>query len=229
MPRNATEHMTSTLKNDTPRTDTAGNEDASNDTVTDKLTASVADEATGVDDLDESADIAAAVIDMVRQFSGIKSRVASGLDGDQSPMFLLVKLAHHGPSRASDLAEMVGADPSTVSRQVASLVKGGLLERRADPDDGRASILVPTELGRQRIEEYGRRRAVTMKPVIADWSTQDRRDLLRLLRKYTAGIETHREEIISLLLEHHGRGPDSRKEASASDPALNTELRKGNY
>ena len=98
-------------------------------------------------DLAESADIAAAVIDMVRQFSGIKSRVVSGPEADHSPMFLLVKLAQHGPSRASDLAELVCADPSTVSRQVASLVKCGLLERRADPDDGRASILVPTELG----------------------------------------------------------------------------------
>jgi DNA-binding MarR family transcriptional regulator len=153
--------------------------------------------------LDESAEIASAVIDMVKQFSGIKSRVLTGPEADHSPMFLLVKLAHHGPRRASDLAELVCADPSTVSRQVASLVKAGLLERRADPDDGRASILVPTELGRARIAEYGQRRAATIQPVVADWSPQDRIDLLRLVRKYTEGIEKHREEIISILLEHH--------------------------
>jgi DNA-binding MarR family transcriptional regulator len=201
-----------------------------NDTLAEAATASVdGTSAASTDDLDQSADIAAAVIDMVRQFSGIKSRVTSGTDGDQSPMFLLVKLAHHGPRRATDLAELVGADPSTVSRQVASLVKGGMLERRADPDDGRASILVPTELGRQRIEEYGRRRAVTMRPVIADWSAQDRHDLLRLLRKYTAGIETHRDEIVSLLLEHHGGGSESRTKASEPDPTLNTELGKVNH
>ena len=56
---------------------------------------------------------------MVRQFTSIKSRVVSGPEADHSPMFLLVKLAKHGPSRASDLAELVCADPSTVSRQVA--------------------------------------------------------------------------------------------------------------
>lgn len=211
--------MTSTLKNisldDEANTDNASVGDTSS--------------AVNTADLDESEDIAAAVIDMVRQFSGIKSRVTSGPEGDHSPMFLLVKLAHHGPRRASDLAELLCADPSTVSRQVASLVKGGLLERRADPDDGRASILVPTELGRQRIKEYGRRRAVTMQPVIADWSAQDRHDLLRLIRKYTAGIENHREEIVSLLLEHHGQGSESRKKASASDLALNTELRKEDH
>ena len=101
---------------------------------------------------------------MMRQFNGIKSRVTTGPDGDHSPLFLLVKLAQHGPRRASDLAEQVCADPSTVSRQVASLVKAGLIERRADPADGRASILVPTELGWQRVREHAQRRGVTMQP-----------------------------------------------------------------
>jgi len=163
-------------------------------------------------DLVESADIAAAVIDLVRQFSSIKSRVVSGPEADHSPMFLLVKLAKHGPSRASDLAELVCADPSTVSRQVSSLVKSGLLERRSDPDDGRASILVPTALGLEKVAAYGRRRAAVMQPVIADWSAQDRIDLLRLIRKYTEGIESRREEIVSILLEHHAR-PEQWKES----------------
>ncbi len=163
-------------------------------------------------DLAESADIAAAVIDLVRQFSSIKSRVVSGPEADHSPMFLLVKLAKHGPSRASDLAELVCADPSTVSRQVSSLVKSGLLERRSDPDDGRASILVPTALGLEKVAAYGRRRAAVMQPVIADWSAQDRIDLLRLIRKYTEGIESRREEIVSILLEHHAR-PEQWKES----------------
>ena len=163
-------------------------------------------------ELAESADIATAVIDLVRQFSSIKSRVVSGPEADHSPMFLLVKLAKHGPSRASDLAGLVCADPSTVSRQVSSLVKSGLLERRSDPDDGRASILVPTALGLEKVAAYGRRRAAVMQPVIADWSAQDRIDLLRLIRKYTEGIESRREEIVSILLEHHAR-PEQWKES----------------
>ena len=91
-------------------------------------------------------------------------------EGDSSPQFLLVKLAQLGPSRASELAEQVCADPSTVSRQVAHLVKSGLLERRADPDDGRASILVPTELGLAKVREFSSRRGRALAPVIADWS-----------------------------------------------------------
>jgi len=158
-------------------------------------------------ELDESAEqIAASVITMMRQFNTIKSRVALGSEGDTSPLFLLVKLAHLGPRRASDLAEQLCADPSTVSRQVASLVKSGLVERQADPDDGRASLLVPTELGRVKVREHAHRRGATMKPVIADWSAQDRDDFLRLMNKYIEGIEAHREQMISIMLEHHGKG-----------------------
>jgi DNA-binding MarR family transcriptional regulator len=158
-------------------------------------------------ELEESAEqIAASVISMMRQFNTIKSRVALGPEGDTSPIFLLIKLAHLGPRRASDLAEQLCADPSTVSRQVAHLVKGGLVERQADPDDGRASILVPTELGRVKVREHAQRRGATMKPVIADWSAQDRDDFLRLMNKYIEGIEAHREQMISIMLEHHGKG-----------------------
>ena len=157
--------------------------------------------------LAESAEeLASAMIAVVHQYNGIKSRVTTGPEGDHSPLFLLVKLAQHGPRRASDLAEEVCADPSTVSRHVASLVRAGLIERKADPDDGRASILVPTELGLVRVREHAQRRGATIQPVIADWSQQDRDELLRLIHKYTEGIEAHREQVISVLRDDHGKG-----------------------
>ena len=100
----------------------------------------------------------------------------------------------------------VGLGPEGDTSPLFLLVKGGLVERQADPDDGRASILVPTELGRAKVREHSQRRGAALKPVIADWSAQDRNDFLRLITKYTEGIEAHREELISLMLEHHGKG-----------------------
>lgn len=151
-----------------------------------------------------SAAVASEVLALVRIFGGIRARVASGPESDHFPAVLLGKLAHFGPSRASDLAEHLCADPSTVSRQVAHLVKSGLIERRADPDDGRASILVLTDLGRSRAEENAARRGHAAAPVLEDWSTEDRATFLALLRRYTTGVETHRDEIIRRMLD-----PDS--------------------
>ena len=50
--------------------------------------------------------------------------------------------------RLSELAAAAGVDTSTASRQVARLVVDGLVERRPDPDDARASMHVLTQAGR---------------------------------------------------------------------------------
>ena len=65
------------------------------------------------------------------------------LGADFSAMMLLFPLRHHGPMRVTDLAEVKQADPSTVSRQAAQLVKAGLARREADPVDGRAGAAAP--------------------------------------------------------------------------------------
>jgi DNA-binding MarR family transcriptional regulator len=153
----------------------------------------------------DSADIASAVVDLMRQLHGIKARLATGPEADHSPLFLLVKLVHTGPLRASALADLVGADPSTVSRQVASLVKAGFLERQADPNDGRACLLVPTALGQAKVDEYKDRQAVAMAPIVSDWSGQDRADFIRLLRLYVASIDAHRDDVIATLIAHHSQ------------------------
>ena len=78
--------------------------------------------------------------------------------------------------RASALAECVQSDPSTVSRQVAALVTDGLLERRADPEDGRASLLVLTPSARTSSSPSRTRSAAgTSRTMLEDWSERDLR------------------------------------------------------
>jgi DNA-binding MarR family transcriptional regulator len=50
-----------------------------------------------------------------------------------------------------ELSVRTGLDPSTISRAVAALVAAGLVERRADPSDGRASVLALTTAGREAL------------------------------------------------------------------------------
>jgi hypothetical protein len=58
-----------------------------------------------------------------------------------------------GPRRAGALADAVHSDPSTISRQIGHLVKLGYVERTADPEDGRATLLAATDEGRRVLEE----------------------------------------------------------------------------
>lgn len=67
---------------------------------------------------------------------------------ERAAYVLLARLVIEGPHRSNALAEAVHSDPSTVSRQIATLVRIGYVERRPDPADGRASLLILTARAR---------------------------------------------------------------------------------
>lgn len=155
---------------------------------------------TGVRDADadierESAQIADCMMRMMRAQHAIRAKVVTMEDTDAAATFLLIDLVKHGPRRASDLAGQYNADPSTVSRQVAALVKAGLVRRTADPDDGRASILVPTDKGVAAAKARVARRGRAVRPVVEDWPATDRADLLRLMHRFLDDLESHRDTI----------------------------------
>ena len=62
---------------------------------------------------------------------------------------MLAYVAEEGPQRSSAIAERFDIDKGAISRQVQHLVELGLLERKPDPADGRASILKVTAQGPQ--------------------------------------------------------------------------------
>jgi len=141
-----------------------------------------------------AADLSNRLIEVIKAFTAVKHKLYGPVHADGIDLGLLVRLAKTGPLRASDLAEQICADPSTVSRQVAGLVKAGLLERQADPHDGRASILVITDAGRTRIARLVALRGKVFAPLIADWSRADRTRMLHLLERFgtdlVANIDT---------------------------------------
>ncbi|MGA5166113.1 MULTISPECIES: MarR family winged helix-turn-helix transcriptional regulator [Streptomyces] len=75
--------------------------------------------------------------------------------------------------RATDLAAHYLLDKSTVSRQVATLEKLGLVERRPDPADHRVQVLHPTEAGTRALSSTQASRRAAYQERLADWSTED--------------------------------------------------------
>jgi DNA-binding MarR family transcriptional regulator len=92
---------------------------------------------------------------------------------DRAALVLLFPLVRLGPLRQSALAELVHADPSTVSRHVAGLVEQGLVRRVADESDGRASRLVVTDEGHAALESLRRDREFHLERITAGWSEAD--------------------------------------------------------
>ena len=169
--------------------------------------AAVPDQARPTGSMDGNAeagvDVADQIIHLVRTWSNLKARMASTVDPEIGSLFLIGRLIKEGPTRAKDLAEATCADQSTVSRQVAALVKAGLIERQADPDDGRASILVPTALGVDRMNKHFADRGRALEPLLADWSDDERAQFVHLLRRFTSNLESRRDEIVRLMTQSH--------------------------
>jgi DNA-binding MarR family transcriptional regulator len=57
-----------------------------------------------------------------------------------------------GPLRLGDLAAAEGIAPSTLTRVVTVLEEAGLVMRRPDPSDARASTIAITDLGNQALQ-----------------------------------------------------------------------------
>ncbi len=154
-------------------------------------------------DVEYGADLVGAIIALIKQINAFRSRLAPTGDFDISQTLLLIQLAENGPARAVELAERICADPSTVSRQVAAMVRSGLIERRADPEDGRASVLVLTEAGRERIARHRQMRGAAMAPLIADWRADDRAAFLRLLSILTSRLDHYRDAMVDAIGARH--------------------------
>jgi DNA-binding MarR family transcriptional regulator len=114
---------------------------------------------------------------------------AAGISLDRALFPLLVRIARKGPIGVVELAELAGRDHSTVSRQVAKLESLGLVARRPGQTDRRVREAEVTAKGRQMIDALDAARGRLAGPLFADWSDQDRKDLVRLVRKFTDDAE----------------------------------------
>ena len=68
---------------------------------------------------------------------------------------LLWTLGHSGPSTQQALATALDVTPRNVTRLVDGLVASGHVTREAHPTDRRATLVTPTERGRQTIRDLG--------------------------------------------------------------------------
>ncbi len=132
-----------------------------------------------------------------RVVHALKNQVSQVLPPGLDPAAaqLLAWLVKQGPSRQSELAENAFLDPSTVSRRISQLVHQGLVERRADPVDGRAVQLVPTDLGRNCFDALRRRREEILQQVLTGWTSGDVTTLTRLMQKFNDDFETYRTQL----------------------------------
>lgn len=111
---------------------------------------------------------------------------------DTAGSVIMSRLTPRPETRLRDLADSLGLDPSTVSRQLPPLETAGLVERHPDPDDGRAALLRLTSAGLEASERIASHREERLRTLLADWTGNDLEELARLLERLAATMDTGR-------------------------------------
>jgi DNA-binding MarR family transcriptional regulator len=116
-----------------------------------------------------------AIARLSRRLRPTKAAVAAGLTPTRSAV--LQTVARRGPMRLSELAEAEAINPTMLSRVIAELADGGLLERVSDERDRRAVWVNCSPAGRRLAERIRRERTDALS-VALDRLTDEERELV---------------------------------------------------
>ena len=163
----------------------------------------------GTPEPDALATLGMEVVRLTRATQTLKAQLtandATGLEW--AAYALLGELVNEGAKRTTALAAATCVNPSTISRQVHSLVALQLVERQPDPVDGRAALLAATDHGRAVYADMIERRRRAFAVMLADWSHDDVRTLQKLLARLNDSFTTDRSHLLKALA-----GADVRQE-----------------
>ena len=107
----------------------------------------------------------------------------AGISIDRALFPLLVLVERKGPIGVVDLADMVGRDYTTISRQLAKLERLGLIRRNSSKADKRVREAVITAKGRVMTDALDAARERIAGRLLARWSKKDLQDLARVMRR----------------------------------------------
>lgn len=113
----------------------------------------------------------------------------AGISLDRALFPLLVGIERRGPIGVVELADCVGRDYTTVSRQVAKLESLGLVERRGSATDQRVREAIVTRKGKAMTDRVDAARDRIGRSIFATWDAHDIEELVRLMRKFADAVK----------------------------------------
>ena len=114
----------------------------------------------------------------------------AGIRLDRALFPLLVGIERYGPIGVVELADRVGRDYTTVSRQVAKLESLGLAKRQESAADRRVREAVITPKGKAMTDLVDAARERIGRAVFEAWEPRDVDELVRLMWKFADASRT---------------------------------------
>ena len=112
----------------------------------------------------------------------------AGVKLDRALFPLLTRIGLYHPISVVELANLVGRNHSTVSRQSAKLESLGLVQRQTAKADLRIRLLEPSAGGWKMLDQFSAARRAFLNKRLGDWTDEERSRLLHLLSRFTATV-----------------------------------------
>jgi DNA-binding MarR family transcriptional regulator len=114
----------------------------------------------------------------------------AGIPLDRALFPLLVLIERLGPIGVVELADRVGRDYTTVSRQVAKLESLDLVRRRESVADRRVREAVVTPKGKAMTDLVDAARERISRSIFETWDMHEMDELVRLMRKFADAVSS---------------------------------------
>jgi DNA-binding MarR family transcriptional regulator len=115
----------------------------------------------------------------------------AGIPLDRALFPLLVGIERFGPIGVVELADRVGRDYTTVSRQVAKLESLALVERHDSASDRRVRQAVISSKGKAMTDLVDAGRERIGRAIFETWEMHDIDELVRLMRKFADALRDY--------------------------------------
>jgi len=115
---------------------------------------------------------------------------AAGITLDRALFPLLVGIERKGPIGVGELADGVGRDYSTVSRQVSKLESLGLTQSEPSPTDRRVRQMTVTAQGKAMTTAIDAARERIGRAIFEEWDASDVQLLVQLMGRFSEGLES---------------------------------------
>jgi DNA-binding MarR family transcriptional regulator len=137
-----------------------------------------------------SSDVKRMVTALMATVTSIERAKRRGL---ASQLTMLQAIASRKRAVPSALSDELGLHQSSITRQVQSLERSGLVKVTANPADGRSCLVELTKAGRAELRQLTKFGLQRFALFVADWDAEEVRTMTRLLHKF----ESSKAEVAS--------------------------------
>jgi DNA-binding MarR family transcriptional regulator len=150
--------------------------------------------------LDSANRLSTDLVRVMKLFQSMRQHAPKLHPGVEAASYPILFNLSDGPRRVSLLADCVHSDVSTVSRQVTLLVSHGLLDKVADPEDGRAWMVSLSSEGTELVERLKASRGEWFRQILHDWEPADADAFGDYLERFALSFETSKDFFKSIAL-----------------------------